>query len=177
MSTTLERPSARWRESYLGLIAEFKARDEPLIPFPLSFPTDDFPAFLAGLEASERGENLPAGFVAHSSYWLVENDTEVVAVSNLRHELTPSLRVEGGHIGYGVRPSARRRGHATAILAATLTEARRRGIHRCLITCDRENEGSARTILRNGGVLHSEVPAPHRDCWVQRYWIELPPEG
>jgi GNAT superfamily N-acetyltransferase len=70
----------------------------------------------------------------------------------VRHRLTPSLREVGGHIGYDVRPSARRRGHATAMLRAALPVAHALGIERALVTCDVDNVGSGKVIESNGGV-------------------------
>ncbi|MET9517835.1 GNAT family N-acetyltransferase [Streptomyces sp. NPDC002994] len=75
---------------------------------------------------------------------------------HLRHRLTPQLRETGGHIGYGVRPGARRQGHATAMLRACLPYARELGIESVLLTCDRDNAGSRRAIEANGGVFENE---------------------
>ena len=167
-----ERPHGARAESYTSLVREFVERGEDLIPFPLQFEHHDFDAFLRGLEECRRGVGLAEGFVANTTFWLIADD-EVVAVSNLRHELTPSLRREGGHIGYGVRPSARGRGHATALLRHTLEEARALGICDVLFTCSKENEPSARTIMKCGGRLDSEEWIPTRAEVVQRYWISL----
>src|SRR5687768_9146250 len=112
-------PHATWQDSYRDLVREFQDAGEPLIPFTLAFPNDEFPAFLARLAACARGEGLPPGFVPYSTYWLV-NDSQVVGVANLRHSLTDALRRVGGNIGYGVRPSARRRGFASELLRCTL---------------------------------------------------------
>jgi predicted acetyltransferase len=62
----------------------------------------------------------------------------------------------GGHIGYDVRPSARRRGYATAMLRDALIVARRLGIESALVTCSVDNVGSRTVIERNGGVLEDE---------------------
>lgn len=167
-----ERPHGERVESYTSLVREFVERGEDLIPFPLQFEHHDFDAFLRGLEGCRRGEGLAEGFVANSTFWLVADD-EVVAVSNLRHELTDSLRREGGHIGYGVRPSARGRGHATTLLRHTLEEARALGIREVLLTCSKENEPSARTIIKCGGRLDSEEWILARAEVIQRYWISL----
>ena len=166
-----ERPHAALAGSYRAMIREFQDLGEELIPFPLSFDNADFAAFLAKLDASSRGEGIPADFVAHTTFWLVDESGEVVAVSNLRHALTEKLRIEGGHIGYGVRPSARRRGHATEILRRTLASASALGIEEALVTCSRENAGSRGAILRCGGRLHSEDFVEARGEVVQRYWI------
>jgi predicted acetyltransferase len=167
-----ERPHVGLQDSYRSLLAEFRARGEPLIPFVLSLPSEDFAAFLARLAAYSRGEDLPEGFVPNSTFWLVA-DGEVVGVSHLRHRLTERLRVEGGNIGYGVRPSARRRGYATELLRQTLGEARAVGLEEALVTCAKDNAASSRTILRCGGRLQSEEFVAERGETVQRYVIAL----
>jgi predicted acetyltransferase len=175
VAARLVRPHPGGADSYRALVREFVARGEPLIPFPLAFDNAHFAGFLARLEDAARGVGLPDGFVPHSTFWLVDEAGEVVGVSNLRHRLTDGLRVEGGNIGYGVRPSARRRGHATALLRATLAEARVLGLDRALLTCAKANAGSVGTILRCGGVLDSEEFVAERGEVVQRYWIALGP--
>jgi|SRR5689334_3896795 len=164
-------PDARFRDSYRGLVAEFTAAGEKLVPFVLAFDDGDFDAMLARLDACSRGLGLPDGFVPHSTFWLVEDDAHVVGVSNIRHTLTPSLLREGGHIGYGIRPSARGRGFGTEILRGSLRRARDIGIRDVLVTCAADNVASARVIRRNGGVLESEGFVPERNEVVQRYWI------
>jgi predicted acetyltransferase len=160
------------QDSYRDLIREFRAAGEPLIPFPLTFSNDDFPAFLARLAACARGEGLPPGFVPHSTYWLV-SDNVVVGVANLRHSLTEALRREGGNIGYGVRPSARRRGYAHELLRCTLVRAREMGLREVWLTCAKTNLASVRTIVGQGGVFISEEFLPERGEVVQRYRINL----
>ncbi len=89
----------------------------------------------------------------------------------MRHRLNEQLLDGGGHIGYGVRPSARKRGLASWALGEVLKRARDRGLERVLVTCAAENVASARTIERNGGVLEDI-----RETWLglaRRYWIEL----
>ena len=110
-SLRLVNPSKDYEASYRSLLEEFKTRGERLIPFPLGFPHENFPELIARLEENSKGLGLPDGFVAHSTYWLV-TDSEILGVSNLRHSLTPALRKEGGNIGYGIRPTARRQGES-----------------------------------------------------------------
>jgi predicted acetyltransferase len=173
VNARLELPSARFRDSYLSMIAEFRERGEPNVPFTLKYATDDFGAFLARLKACAEGSEIANGFVAHETFWLVGDDQHVIGVSNLRHDLTDSLRLIGGHIGYGIRPTMRRRGYATLILAETLKKAKALGIARALVTCDKGNIGSERAILKNRGIFHSEELLPRRDHITQRYWISL----
>jgi predicted acetyltransferase len=168
----LTRPDSALRDSYRELVAEFAAAGEKLVPFVLQFEHDDFDAFILRLGDCSRGIGVPPGFVAHSTYWLVGDRGEVVGVSNIRHALTPALRREGGNIGYGIRPSARRQGLGIAILRESLHRAAGLGLSRVLLTCGKANIGSAKSILRNGGVLDSEEYLPDRGEMVQRYWIE-----
>jgi len=169
-----EEPHSGLQDSYRDLIREFLEAGEPLVPFPLTFPNRDFAAFLARLAACARGEDLPPGFVPHSTYWLV-SDGVVVGVANLRHALTDALRREGGHIGYGVRPSARRQGFAAKLLRRTLARAREMGLPEVWLTCAKSNVASVRTILSNGGLFVSEEFLPERNEVTQRYRIALDP--
>jgi predicted acetyltransferase len=173
VKTKLESPCTRLKNSYLSLVEEFQQRGEPLIPFPLKFPTDDFPAFIERLEKCAQGSELPNGFVAHQTFWLVGDNEHVLGVSNLRYSLTEALRKDGGHIGFGIRPSVRRHGYATLILRETLLKAKERGIARALVTSHKGNLGSVKAILRNGGTLDSEELLPGHPDLMQRFWIPL----
>ena len=96
--------------------------------------------------------------------WIVEGDRVLGGIA-LRYG--PADFVEwAGHIGYGVRPSARRAGLATWALGLMLDEARAAGLDRVLLVCVTDNAGSARTIERNGGVLEETTP-------LRRYWVAL----
>lgn len=104
---------------------------------------------------AERGPVQPPGKVPCTTLWWVDGDDFLGRLA-IRHVLTPSLLVYGGHIGYDVRPSARRRGHATAMLAAALPIARDLGIDRALLTCDAANAISRRVIEGAGGVYEDQ---------------------
>ena len=95
----------------------------------------------------------------------------MVGAVNIRHRLNDRLLLDGGHIGDGVRPSERGRGVATAMIGLALEECRRLGIRRVLMVCDKDNIASARSIIKNGGVLENEVVVDGET--VQRYWIGL----
>jgi predicted acetyltransferase len=164
-------PDAQLGDSYRALVAEFEAAGGKLVPFVLAFDASDLCAMLARLDDCARGIGLPDGFVPHSTFWLVEDGTHVVGVSNIRHALTPSLLREGGHIGYGIRPSARGRGLGNEILRRSLRRAHELGIRDVLVTCAADNVASARVIRHSGGVLESQAFVPERDEIVQRYWI------
>ena len=99
-------------------------------------------------------------------FWVVDDEDDYVGSLALRHELSPFLLREGGHIGYSIRPSARRRGHATAALRLALPVARRDlGLDRVLVTCLESNEGSRRAIEANGGAYEDSRNG------TRRYWV------
>jgi predicted acetyltransferase len=87
--------------------------------------------------------------------WFVEQDQWLGRLA-IRHELTPALLELGGHIGYVVRPSARRNGYATQMLVQSLPYAARLGIDPALVTCDADNEPSRKVIQAAGGELEDE---------------------
>ena len=97
----------------------------------------------------------PAWMVPSTTLWWVDG-TDYLGRISIRHRLTPILLDWGGHIGYDVRPSARRRGYATAMLAAARPVAARLGIDPALVTCDPDNTGSRKVIEANGGVLEDQ---------------------
>jgi Predicted acetyltransferase len=119
---------------------------------------------------SDESMPLPLGQVHATHWWIVEGDTYLGAIA-LRHRLTEHLLRVGGHIGYGLRPSARGRGLASWALAEVLPRARERGLDRVLLTCADSNLASARTIERNGGVL--EDIRETEIGLTRRYWIDL----
>jgi predicted acetyltransferase len=121
----------------------------------------------------DRGVAPGPGRVHQTLSWIVEAD-QVVGFVSLRHDLTDFLAHVGGHIGYSVRPSARRRGHATRALGLALDQARALDLERVLLTCDDDNVASARTIESQGGVLEAVVDGRAYGYGdVRRYWIAL----
>jgi predicted acetyltransferase len=128
---------------------------------------DAFEAFVESIRA-ERLEDTPRPDwrVPDTELWWVEKD-EFLGRIAIRHRLTPTLLEVGGHIGYDVRPSARRRGHATEMLRQALEIARDLGIVRALVTCDVDNIGSRTVMERNGGALEDERHGK------LRFWFSL----
>lgn len=170
---TLMEPTEELRKAYAAFLKDFRSAGEPRVAGGGGQAGDDFAAFVRKLRDNARGVGLAEGHVPASTYWLVRNGGEILGTANLRHELTAHLLHEDGHIGYSVRPSERRKGYATRMLAMVLAKCRARGLGRVLVTCDRDNVASARVIQKNGGVLENEVVATETGKIKQRYWIEL----
>ena len=161
------------REEYLSFVQEFRARGEEIAGAGGEAEADDsFEGFVGRLLGNAEGVGLPEGYVPGSTFWMVK-DGRVIGTVNIRHRLNEALRDFGGHIGYSIRPSQRRKGHGTRMLAMALREARRLGIRRALVTCDSENVASARVIVKNGGIFESESHSDRAGRVTRRYWIEL----
>ena len=180
-------PHPRLQRSFLEALDELTAAGEELYARLPSWPAEggfpgldvtraslqdpgafaDYCAFLVAQrdEAAPR----PRAYVAATELWLAEGPEleQYLGRISLRHELTEALLEWGGHIGYVVRPSVRRRGLASAALTGMLAVCRERGIDPVLITCDVENTGSRRVIERAGGRYEDTRLGK------LRYWVHL----
>jgi len=165
----LVTPHAGIHQPFLAAADEFIAAGEGPHANLLSLPADDgfsgreytrdpmespevfadFASFVAGQRF--EGSPRPAAHVPCTELWMTDG-VEYLGRILLRHELTDLLLTWGGHIGFSVRPSARRRGYASRALAMMLPVCAELGIDPALVTCDTDNHGSRRAIEKNGGV-------------------------
>lgn len=170
-SLHLIKPSVELEQAYLDYYEEWIRNSENIVPWVVKESPKDFSAYVQFLLNGEKEELVQDGLVPHSTYWLLHNEGKIVGAVNIRHRLTPYLLERGGHIGYGIRPSERRKGYATAILSLALEKTKELGLGRVLVTCDRDNVGSEKAILNNRGVLESEFTEENGNV-VKRFWID-----
>ena len=129
----------------------------------------DFDDYVKSINATEELNN---DWVPDTTLFCLDRDRNIfVGAVSIRHYLNDKLLKTGGHIGDGIRPDERRKGYATAMIALALEECKKLGITRVLMCCDKNNIGSAKSIIKNGGVLENEI---EEDGHIeQRYWIQL----
>ena len=168
----LVKPSADWQNEYMEFYLEWKRSGEQMVPWVISKDPSDFQGMLRSLQDNEKGDNLPEHWVPDSTYWLVTESQKIVGAVNIRHRLTDKLLQSGGHIGYGIRPSERRKGYATKLLSLALNKAKDLGIQKVLVVCDAWNIGSEKTILHNGGIEDSSYTEEDGNI-IKRFWIEV----
>jgi predicted acetyltransferase len=168
----LTRPTLEFKSEYLSFYQEWKESGEDMIPWVISKDPSNFQGMIQFLFDSEEGKNLPANWVPDSTFWLVNENNKVIGAVNIRHRLTDMLFNCGGHIGYGIRPSERRKGYATRLLSLSLEKAKELGIQKVLVVCDKSNIGSKKTILNNGGVQDMDYIEEDGNI-VKRFWKEL----
>jgi predicted acetyltransferase len=158
----LTEPTALVRDSFIEAARDL--RDEGwLAAFPVEEVAADFGGYVQRVLAEKQGWNVPI-----STLWYIDGDTYLGTVI-VRHRLTAALARRGGHIGYHVAPRHRRRGHATAMLAAAVSYCTNTlGLGRVLVTCAETNTVSRRVIEANGATLEDIIDG---EC---RYWITVP---
>ncbi len=163
-------PDAAFRDSFLAAHAEEPAIRMPWAAEGLDLAAEsDFAEFVRRLLAdAEEAIEPPVDFVATTTLWWVVDGSYLGRVG-VRHGLVGDLVTLGGHIGYWIRPSARRRGHATAAFRASLPYAYALGLNPVLLTCDHDNEASRRIIEGAGGIFEGTY-GPKR-----RYWVPTHP--
>ena len=134
--------------------------------------SDNFDNFLLELEKSKNMKLYKPNYVNQTSYILVDETNYIYGGANIRHELNDNLLVHGGHIGYLIRPSERKKGYGTVLLGLALEKCKLLKIDKVLVTCREDNIGSARVILNNGGVYENSMKNLDDSKMYRRYWID-----
>nr|WP_114744833.1 GNAT family N-acetyltransferase [Falsibacillus pallidus] len=168
----LVRPNQRFKEQIMDYRKAFLLSGEQPYGGSSLQNFDDFDEWLKKVENQEKEDNLPQHRVPSTQFMSIV-EGKLIGLINIRHRLTPELLKENGHIGYSIHPDERQKGYATEQLSLCLEEARKLGLEKVLVSCDKPNIASAKTIQKVGGIFENEVKSLYSDEIVQRYWIEL----
>ena len=174
MKIYLVKPDLIYYEQYNEMMKEWNENDTHIAPWFLDKPIssiEEFEKFIKMLDDCEHGR-LDKKYATTSSYFIINEENKLVGATSLRHYLT----IEGfngwGHIGYGIRPSERRKKYATTACKLMLEEAKKRGIYKVLIGVRDSNTGSIKVIENCGGKLENIVNIIGEEEKVRRYWID-----
>ena len=126
-----------------------------------------FEYYLENLDLKEERD----GKVPSSTFFLLDIDrNRLLGAISIRHYLNDKLiNNGGGHIGDGIRPTERRKGYATEMIRLALIECKKLGINKVMMGCDKNNIGSKKSIIKNGGILDRIIDEDGEITEV--YWI------
>ena len=163
----LRRPELSDKAAVIEMMKEFEMSQSAHDGGFWDVDNFDYENWLESNRLSEMGINVPANFVPAVQLVSFSDDGRALGFLHLRLRLNENLLKQGGHIGYSIRPSERRKGYAKEQLRLGLLEVKKKNITKALVTCHDDNEGSRKVILANGGQLEDVLDA------VERYWITL----
>ena len=143
-------PSLLYKESFLEFVEDVKSTGYESYEL-YTKSEEDFEEFVTDLTNSSKGINLQDGWAPCSCYWLVDDSGEVIGVIRIRHRVDSDFLQMIGHIGYEIKSSRRKEGYGRKLLELGLTEARKMGLEKVLITCDEDNIASLRIIQKFNG--------------------------
>ena len=164
---TFKEPKDVTFEQILDYKEEFVLNNE-IIPGAANMTSLSIPEWVQFTENTKYKESVIPGFVTAHTFFALDND-KIIGIINARHKLNDYLLNFGGHIGYSVRKSERRKGYGKKMLNYISEFLFSLGVEKVLITCDKQNIASKRTIESCGGILENEVIDESRITL--RYWI------
>lgn len=173
---TLVLPDTKYKKSYISAVREFQEEDNPNASNYRDLVVEelqkDFESYVERLQNRSKGIDLPEGFVSATEYWIIDGDKHYQGRLEIRHRLTEYLEKFAGHIGYNIRPSARRKGYASQALTLGLQKAKELGLTKVLITCNDDNIASIKVIEKHGAVLENKLRTDN-GVLKRRYWIKI----
>ena len=174
MNVSLVRPALSHGPDFHAYLSELERADGEIIPASCQLDGTPYEAWLRELEAFRKKDTCPDGYVPADTFFAIDENGALVGAINIRHELNEYLLDTGGNVAYSVRPRCRNRGCAKAMMAKIKAYAKTElSLDRLLVTCNKDNAASAKTIIASGGVLEDERMDKSDGQLTQRYWIEL----
>lgn len=170
----LVKPSKDYLEQVTEYRNEFLATNSSMDGCGPLDRTEDSKEWLNQVELISKKETVPEEFVQATQFLCIrEEDNRLVGMIQIRHYFNDFLEKFGGHIGYSIRPTERRKGYAKKMLKDSLEYCKELNLEKVLVTCIDNNVGSRKTILANGGVYEKTVFEPNREVNLERYWITI----
>ncbi|OGJ49965.1 hypothetical protein A2483_01565 [Candidatus Peregrinibacteria bacterium RIFOXYC2_FULL_33_13] len=169
----LIKPTLKFKNSFIKAVMEYQKEGYRYIDLNVYELKNDFPSYLKSLANHEKGINLINYQVPQITFWLVKN-TEFIGSTRIRLKLNDRYHKQGGNIGYDIRPSERKKGYGNNLLRLALKKAKKTGLKKALLTCQKDNIASQKIIERNGGIKIKESEKDkHYSPEKTKYWINL----
>ena len=175
MGLYLAKPDLVYFEQYNDMMKEWCESGTQIAPWFLDSPfetIEEYEKLIRMLDDCEHGI-VDKQFSATTSFFVINEAGRLIGATSLRHYLTYEGFKTWGHIGYGIRPSERRKGYATGVLKLMLQEAKAKKIFKVLLGVHESNVGSWKTIEKSGGVLENTVIVDGDEEPIRRYWFNL----
>ena len=171
---TLKRPDISFSDEIRSYRQEFLDAGSPLNGCGPLADMEDPAEWIAHTVRFEKGDDIPEDMVPSTQFIYVrESVGKIPGTIQIRHSFTPFLETYGGHIGYSIRPSERRKGYAKQMLHDCLPYCKELGLEKVMVSCVDTNVASRKTILANGGVYDGTVWEPEEQVNFERYWITV----
>lgn len=165
-------PSENFKEQVLEYKKEFEISGDSMDGTANLRHSISYEEWLNAIKDNLKEDTVRDGLVPASTYLAIRaSDHKLIGMIDIRHRLNDYLLQFGGHIGYSVRKSERNKGYAREMLKLALEKCKAISLDKVLITCDKENIASSKTIIGNGGILENEVQDEERIT--QRFWVTI----
>ena len=167
-------PNLEYKKKAIKYIKEHNKYKSPINGSGLLYEyLNDYEGWLRKLEY-ERNIVADRTYVPNETFFMVRaNDDKIIGMVNLRLELNERVKNSYGSIGYGIRPKERRKGYNKINLYLTLLECQKRGIKSVILSCDKENIASSKTMIALGGVFDKEIFNNFTNKFYQFYRIDV----
>jgi len=174
MSYKLIRPAYEFESKFIEYVNDYKNKGDQKYFKMYEEALLDYNLYVKKLVDFSNGINLPENRVGYLTFWLVNQDNDIIGNLRLRKELTNTfLQNIAGNIGYDIAPRFRGIGYGTLILNLGIEEAKQCDLKRILVTCRKDNIASKKVIEKNGGIFESEIYNGVDSSMYLRYWFDL----
>ena len=152
MMLKMVRPTLEMKKDALEFKQEFFDNGETVINGSEMLDNmDSYEEWLTSITDNQSVDTVNPNWVVTDTFFTVDGNNRIVGIIDLRHTLNDFLK-DFGNSGYSVRPSERRKGYATKMLAMIKDVAKEAGMTKLQLSVERDNEPSLKTIVKNGGV-------------------------